>query len=96
MTIVVILELNAKPGKRAALVDYLDRILPDTRKKPGFIDIKVCSEAEKPNAVVAVELWESRQAYETYLAWRVETGTIEEILAFADGPPNIRFLTPSS
>lgn len=38
------------------------------------------------------EQWATRGQYETYLAWRTETGALDKLVAMLDGPPSIRFL----
>jgi quinol monooxygenase YgiN len=40
---------------------------------------------------VIVEQWDTRGHYEKYLAWRTESGVMDEFAAMMAGPPNIRF-----
>ena len=40
--------------------------------------------------MVLVEVWESREQYEKYLAWRGETGTIDRLMEALAEPPTIR------
>ena len=41
--------------------------------------------------MVIVEKWESREIYEAYLNWRVETGVFDSVAVLLDKPPSIRF-----
>ena len=37
------------------------------------------------------ERWDSRQHYEKYLAWRTETGAVNQLGAMLAAPPSIRY-----
>jgi quinol monooxygenase YgiN len=91
MTTQVILEFRAKAdcieGSRA----FLKRVLPDTRGYDGCVTLHVVQNQDDPASIVIVEQWDTRGHYERYLAWRTETGIMEEFTALMDGPPSIRF-----
>ena len=63
MTIKVIVELQAKPGKRAALMSLLEGVLaengPDQR---GFLGSTLYEVLDNPNILVEVADWESAEA----------------------------------
>jgi hypothetical protein len=46
---------------------------------------------DDPQQFLMVETWESRQKYETYFAWRVETGVIADMNALLERELELRF-----
>jgi quinol monooxygenase YgiN len=41
--------------------------------------------------IVLVDKWETKDAFESYLAWRQETGVLDQLVSVCVGPPSIRF-----
>jgi quinol monooxygenase YgiN len=91
MAVTVLLELKAKSGTGAGLVGVFKQILPDTRKFDGNIGVTVFQDQDDSDTVLLIEEWESRPAYEKYLAWRTETGALDQLAAALDSPPSIRY-----
>lgn len=91
MSCQVILELKAKPDCIEKARAFLRKVLPDTRSYAGCITLHVIQNQDDPTTIVIVEQWDTRQHYEKYLAWRTESGVMDEFGAMMAGPPNIRF-----
>jgi quinol monooxygenase YgiN len=49
---------------------------------------------EDPTNVVFAEKWESRDKYETYFAWRQQTGVLDRLVPMLRAEPSVRFLDP--
>lgn len=69
----------------------LRKILPDTRAFNGFQSIDVCRNLDAIGEFIFYEQWDSRKHYEDYLAWRTQTGVINQMTAMAKEPPSIRY-----
>ena len=83
MSVRVIAEFPAAPGKLEELITSLKAALPDTRAFEGCEDIESLLDAER-ETIVLFEHWRSFEDYDRYLAWRVETGMLDlldELLA---------------
>lgn len=91
MSVNVVLEVQAKPESIEKLKSTLENILPDTRAFDGCISVQVTSNQDEPLNLVLLEVWESRQKNEKYLAWRTETGAFEVLGAMLSQPPSIRY-----
>lgn len=91
MAVNVILEVKAKPEKVDELKQVLKTILPDTREYQGCMGVKVLLNQDEPLNIVLLENWESRQDYESYLAWRSETGALQKLAELLSQEPNIRY-----
>ena len=91
MTAQIILEFRAKSNCIEASRDFLRRVLPDTRGYTGCISIVVVQNQDDPASFMIVEQWDSRAHYEKYLAWRTESGVMNEFAAMMQGEPSIRF-----
>lgn len=82
-TVTVTLELALKPEAVEDFSKQIPEVLKETREFPGYVDIAVHRNADEPNRIILVEEWETRAAYEAYIAFRTETGfmdTLAEIL----------------
>ena len=95
MGVTVLLEVKAKAGTIDQLIGKFSEILPDTRSYDGNIGIELVQNQDDANTLVAIEQWDTRAQYEKYLAWRQESGTLAEIVELLDGPPNIRYFSPT-
>ena len=91
MPTTVIFEIQAKPGTGNQLVSALKQGLPETRSREGCLGLEVHQNLDDADDLVAIETWESRAAYESYLKWRQENGAFGRLLAACAGPPRIRF-----
>ena len=92
MTVIVILEVKAKPGTGNDLVSTFKELLPDTRAYEGIIDINVLQNQDDPDSLIAYERWETRKHYEKYLAWNSESDQqCAWLLRVSNpqGPPNL-------
>ena len=91
MSIVITFEARAQQGKEQGLLDYFRQSLVDTRSFEGCIEVKLHTEEDSPTTLYMYEEWESKQAYENYLAWRGERGDMEKLMEFLEAEPVIRF-----
>ncbi len=91
MTCTVLLELNVKPEFVDTAIAGLDGLLPSTRTFEGCVEVYAHQNQDDPCNIVAIEVWESREAYEKYFAWRTETGVIGQLAEWITGEPSIRY-----
>lgn len=87
----VLLEATIKDGCHDRLRSKFVELLPATRGFEGCIYLYIVKDQDKPSQIVIVELWETRAHYEKYLAWRTETGVMEELATMIENP-SWRFL----
>jgi quinol monooxygenase YgiN len=91
MSCQVILELKAKPGCIDKVRAFLRKVLPDTRGYAACITLHAIQNQDDPSTILIVEQWATRQHYEKYLAWRTESGVMNEFVDLMAGPTSIRF-----
>ncbi len=91
MPVMVLLEIKAKPESLDLLKQTLKAILPSTRAYDGCLEVTPYSDLDDGQTLVAVEHWESRKQYETYFAWREETGAMAQLATMLEGTPILRF-----
>ena len=89
MAITVLLEAKAKSGTGNDFLAILKEILPDTRNYNGCIQNDVYRSQENPDTLVIHGTWESTEKYETYLAWRKETGVFDSFVEGLVAPPSL-------
>jgi quinol monooxygenase YgiN len=91
MSITVLVEVQVKPDALDEIKSLLKKVLPDTRAYDGCQGIDIYGNTDDPCNLVFYENWDSRKHYESYLAWRTETGVMDQLGAMLVGPPNIRY-----
>jgi quinol monooxygenase YgiN len=91
MSVVVLLEIQVKPEAVNEVKSFLKQALPDTRAYAGCQGIDIYSNADDAGNLVFYERWDSREHYQKYLAWRTETGVLDQLSAKLTAPPKIRY-----
>ncbi|MGE4092754.1 MAG: putative quinol monooxygenase [Candidatus Binatia bacterium] len=91
MSVVVLLEIQVKPEAVNEVKGFLKQVLPDTRAYAGCQGIDIYSNADEPGNMVFYERWDSRDHYQRYLAWRTETGVLDQLTSKLAAPPKIRY-----
>jgi len=90
MTVSVLLEGTLKEG----LADQFEEICTDafkvTRAFDGCQNINLTFNVENKNNYVLTEVWDSKEHYEKYLAFRTEDGTIAAVTEMCSEGPTIR------
>ncbi len=86
-TLVMLAELTIQPEKRDEFLNYTVENLEISRSAAGNIAFDILIDETRPNQVIFYEVWESAEAQQAYMAWRVERGDLTILLAFlADQP----------
>ena len=91
MSVTVLLEAIAKPESIDDLIVMLHENFKETRVYAGCIDVYMNRSHADPNQLVLVEQWETRLNYESYLAWRTETGVSDKLAEMLSAPPIFRY-----
>ena len=91
MATTVILEVQAKPGTGNDLLARFKELLPDTRSYDGCLGLDTYQDQDDPDTLVLAEKWETREKYETYFAWRQESGALDQMAGALAGEPSIRY-----
>lgn len=85
--LVMLAELTIKPEKLEAFLDYTVKNLEISRSYAGNIAFDILIDEAHPNSVLFYEVWESAEAQQAYMAWRVQAGDLTVLLSFlADEP----------
>jgi len=90
MSVKVLLEFQTQADQVDAAKEFLREVLPDTRAYDGFESLTMHQSDDDPTKFLFWEQWMSRQHYETYLAWRIETGTLKQFVDMLTDEPTIR------
>jgi len=91
MSLLVLLEIEAKDGHVEEMIDVLARSLVDTRARPGCESVTVHRDQAKPNTVLLVERWATRADDDAYRAWRAGDGAVPEMGPLVAGGRAIRY-----
>lgn len=85
MTISVIVELHAKPGRRAELNTFLERMVTEHGlSQSGFLGSSRYEVVDDPDKLVEIADWESAEARQAHMAEAAEAGAyapLSEMLA---------------
>jgi quinol monooxygenase YgiN len=91
MSTMVLLEMQVKPEAVNEVKTLLKQLLPDTRAYAGCQGIDIYGNLEDTGNLVFYERWDTREHYQKYLAWRTETGVLDQLSAKLTAPPKIRY-----
>jgi quinol monooxygenase YgiN len=87
----VTLQFQVKPDKIEDAIEFLRKVLPETRSYEGFESIVLHQSMDDPTVFLFYEQWASRANYEAYLAWRTETGVLAQLVEMLVGEPSFGF-----
>lgn len=90
--LVMLAELSIQPGKREAFLDYTVANLALSRTAAGNIAFDILLDAHHPDLVLFYEVWESVEAQQTYMAWRVARGDLTILMSFLAAEPKFTAL----
>ena len=90
--LVMLAELTIKPEKREAFFDYTVDNLALSRTAAGNISFDILLDQARPDQVLFYEVWESAEAQQAYMAWRVERGDLTTLMSFMAAEPKFTAL----
>ena len=91
-TLVMLAVMTIKPKKLAEFLDYTTENLKLSRAYPGNIAFDILIDPARPNVVRFYEVWESAEAQQAYMAWRIEAGDLTTLLSLLAEPPEFTAL----
>ncbi len=91
MAILVLLEATAKAECVSKMKDMLKELFPETRTYDGCQGLTAYLNADDGRTFVFVGYWDTKDAYQRYLAWRTETGVLAQLSSMLEGAPSIRY-----
>jgi len=86
MSVKAIIELQAKPGKRAELLKALDDVLENRKHAPGFINVMRYEVIDDHDKVVEIAEWVSPEARQTWLEQSMESGVLNRLMGMLSVP----------
>ena len=90
MPVSVLLEGVLKEGLVDEFVEICKSAYPVTRAYDGCQGINLTLNVDDPKNYVMTEIWDSKEHFEQYLAFRTEDGTVDAITAMSEEGPVIR------
>lgn len=90
--LVMIAELTIKPDKIEAFLDYTVASLKVSRGYPGNAAFDILVNEADPERVLFYEVWESLEAQQAYMAWRIEAGDLTKLMSLLAGEPKFTAL----
>ncbi len=90
MSVWVTLEMKVKEGAFAALQPFLEANLPRVRGFEGAKSVSLLHDDETGRFLL-LEEWRSREHHESYIQFISDNGVMAELLAFMQGPPDVKY-----
>ena len=90
MPVSVLLEGVLKEGLVDEFVEICKGAYPVTRAYDGCQEINLTLNVDDPKNYVMTEVWDSKEHYEQYLAFRTKDGTVDNITGMSEEGPVIR------
>lgn len=89
--LVMLATLTIKPEKLDEFLDYTVENLKVSRASAGNVEFDILIN-EAPNSVLFYEVWESIEAQQAYMAWRIQAGDLTKLLSFLAEKPTFTAL----
>lgn len=90
MTVNVLFEGNLNADEVNNFTELCREAFKVTRAYDGCHSIDLTYNVEDKNNWVLTEIWDSKEHYERYVAFRIEDGTVEKITSMCIEAPSIR------
>ncbi|HAQ04412.1 MAG: putative quinol monooxygenase [Acidimicrobiales bacterium] len=94
MSHTVMAEFHCNEGMGELLLPGLIESLSDTRAFDGCESVETYVDQDDPDKVYLWEKWATRENYEQYIAWRIETGMLEALALVLIKPMKPTHLSP--
>ena len=91
MSILVLVEGQVQPDKVDDFKSFIASVIGGTRAYDGCEEMTFHINQDDATDFVFAERWASRAQYEAYLAWRTETGALEQVAALLQAEPSVRY-----
>lgn len=85
--LVMLADLTIKPEKLDEFLDYTTENLALSRAAAGNIAFDILLDQSNPCRVIFHEVWQSAEAQQTYMAWRIERGDLTILMSFLAAEP---------
>ena len=90
--IFVNLQLRVKSGLESEFIEELNITLKETRSYEGCHAVYFVQNQDDPSNLEFFSKWDSKQHYDKYLQWRIDSGVMEEVAnKYLDGEPLWRY-----
>ncbi|MBT8446638.1 MAG: antibiotic biosynthesis monooxygenase [Gammaproteobacteria bacterium] len=87
----VTVDLSIDPARLDDFLAFIKNIAPDTRSYDGCQHFDIWVDQDTPGRVLFYEIWDSRAHQEKYVAWRAETGVLDQLGPYVTAPPVFAF-----
>ena len=91
MGVTAIADLAVRPKNVDELISVFKELLPVTRKYEGCLGIELHRNQDDSNNLILIQEWRTREHHEKYIAWRTETGVMDQVGAYLIRPPGFRY-----
>lgn len=90
--IIMIAELTVRDDRVDEFLDYTVCNLAVSRSYPGNIEFDILVDEARPGQVLFYEVWESAEAQQAYMGWRVQAGDLTTLMSFLAAEPRFTAL----
>lgn len=90
-TVLVQFQLDATDASGKALTQFFDGILPATLTHNGNQSAQYFVNQDDPSKILLLEKWDSKEAFDAYLKWRVEKGDFSTLKSLLEADPIVTF-----
>jgi quinol monooxygenase YgiN len=90
--VVTVAELTIKPDQIDAFLDYTVDNLKLSRSYPGNVQFDILIDDARPDRVLFYEVWQSVEAQQAYMAWRIQAGDLTKLMSLLAGEPKFTAL----
>lgn len=90
--LIMLAELTVKPEALNAFTDFTADNLSVCRAYPGNLRFDILVDRTAPEKVAFYEVWETPEAQQSYMAWRIQNGDLDLLMSMLACEPRFTAL----
>jgi quinol monooxygenase YgiN len=94
VAIKAVVELTAKPGRRAELTSLLEDMVQQGAGQPGFLGSTRFEVLDQPDVLIEIADWESAEARAAHMQESAATGAYAPLLELLAAPFRVTLIQP--
>jgi quinol monooxygenase YgiN len=91
MSVSIITQFKAKPGRAPDLIALIRKMLPESLMRAGCEEVAIRQNQDEPDDIISAQKWASRRHYEEYMAWRTKNGVTAEFRELLTDDIQVRY-----
>lgn len=91
MSVNVIAQFKAKPGRANDLIALIRKLLPESLRQVGCEEVAIRQNQDEPDDIISAQKWASRRHYEDYMTSHTQDGVTAQFQELLTSDLQVRY-----